>query len=703
MSKLTLPPLAAGFRSSNRLNENFDAIEAALENTLSRDGTTPNQMSAVLDMNSNRIINLDEPVDDNDAVRLVDVEDAIDLAVSVGDIQAYVDDAQTAQEAAETAQELAEETLSAILELTPSSVSTLVGIAETSPGVGGASFPNTVKALRVQLRDPNYTLEATLRGAPFRIARMSKATIDSAGIYPDRAVIRTADRFMPDGTTDATNGGYWVIAEPTLTAEMFGQLHLNNTETTATLRAFHEMAYRTRRPGRLTGDDYTINGPLLAEFAVSSGGLHVTRVGPVTITVAAGTTAMTAVIYARTEAVSNITLDGAPMDIDANDLAAFAVQVGHNGGGSYATVGGHCRVRSITGRNLLAGVGGEAAGVAIIGPYETYDVEDNHAFNVDRAPNGLSVGGECKGISVSQAQRACVMRRCTATNIYAQDDRDADAFAIFGPADGVTGVPLCPLAGFEDCVAIEAEGRTIKAQAAHTRVIYLQAERSGSTTDAVEIDAQWGSLEVDGAMVKITDAVGSSYSVVAPQAQQPSVAPLYSQIERVTVASAVALPRMVAATRAAISPRHTIRLANNYGVRTDNAALGLWSRGIVEINLASVRSSSALLEIDAVDNTFATLRPMCTYIEDDGSDPSAKLALRGSGNRNLLTVNDGGQAFLAQASGTTINKFAAYTPGINPGFHQVFETWYVDWNTIQPGATYDVNLANFTQRGHSPG
>lgn len=40
------------------LNNNFAAVEAAMEKTLSRDGTSPNSMSADLDMNSNDILNV---------------------------------------------------------------------------------------------------------------------------------------------------------------------------------------------------------------------------------------------------------------------------------------------------------------------------------------------------------------------------------------------------------------------------------------------------------------------------------------------------------------------------------------------------------------------------------------------------------------------------------------------------------------------
>jgi hypothetical protein len=58
MAKLSLNNISAGFASTAALNANFDAIETAIENTVSRDGTTPNQMTADLDMNSNGIINL---------------------------------------------------------------------------------------------------------------------------------------------------------------------------------------------------------------------------------------------------------------------------------------------------------------------------------------------------------------------------------------------------------------------------------------------------------------------------------------------------------------------------------------------------------------------------------------------------------------------------------------------------------------------
>lgn len=77
LAKLTLTDITSGYSVASKLNENFEAIEEALENTLSRDGTSPNQMDATLDMNSKRIINVGAPSNPNDAARLQDVQDAL--------------------------------------------------------------------------------------------------------------------------------------------------------------------------------------------------------------------------------------------------------------------------------------------------------------------------------------------------------------------------------------------------------------------------------------------------------------------------------------------------------------------------------------------------------------------------------------------------------------------------------------------------
>lgn len=80
MAKLTLADvgnLIDGPTAQGVINANSALIETALENTLSRDGTSPNTMSAPLDMNSNAIVNLPTPIGPTSPLRLEDLTDFI--------------------------------------------------------------------------------------------------------------------------------------------------------------------------------------------------------------------------------------------------------------------------------------------------------------------------------------------------------------------------------------------------------------------------------------------------------------------------------------------------------------------------------------------------------------------------------------------------------------------------------------------------
>lgn len=83
MSKLVLTDLANlqnETTATSVVNANNALLEDALENTLSRDGTSPNTMGAILDMNSHQIINLPIAVSPTQAVRYSQISD-IEAAV----------------------------------------------------------------------------------------------------------------------------------------------------------------------------------------------------------------------------------------------------------------------------------------------------------------------------------------------------------------------------------------------------------------------------------------------------------------------------------------------------------------------------------------------------------------------------------------------------------------------------------------------
>lgn len=105
MAKLTLDNIG-NFTSGTvtTINTNFDRIEAALEKTLSRDGTVPNQMAADLDLNDQDLINVkdihaDTGIFDNIVASNIDFEDIVPQMTALRDqtIAAAAEGAESAE------------------------------------------------------------------------------------------------------------------------------------------------------------------------------------------------------------------------------------------------------------------------------------------------------------------------------------------------------------------------------------------------------------------------------------------------------------------------------------------------------------------------------------------------------------------------------------------------------------------------------
>ena len=79
---ITLKDVGSGFKRT-AINENFDAIEAELNNNvLRRDSATGNQMEANIDMNSNRLVNLVDAINGREPVTLDQLNGALSAASS---------------------------------------------------------------------------------------------------------------------------------------------------------------------------------------------------------------------------------------------------------------------------------------------------------------------------------------------------------------------------------------------------------------------------------------------------------------------------------------------------------------------------------------------------------------------------------------------------------------------------------------------
>jgi hypothetical protein len=85
MSKIDeLTAINSSYTGIAKINSHLDKIEAAFQNTLSRDGSSPNYMEAPLDMNSQRVLNLLTPILDHEPATKEYVDTQIAEAVITG-------------------------------------------------------------------------------------------------------------------------------------------------------------------------------------------------------------------------------------------------------------------------------------------------------------------------------------------------------------------------------------------------------------------------------------------------------------------------------------------------------------------------------------------------------------------------------------------------------------------------------------------
>lgn len=76
MSKITLNNVGSlidATTAATTINSNFATIQTAMDNTLSRDGTSPNTLNSALDLNGNQILNLGAPVSTSSPARMQDI------------------------------------------------------------------------------------------------------------------------------------------------------------------------------------------------------------------------------------------------------------------------------------------------------------------------------------------------------------------------------------------------------------------------------------------------------------------------------------------------------------------------------------------------------------------------------------------------------------------------------------------------------
>ena len=95
--------------ATKNINDNFAALQAGIEDSLSRTGKTPNFMDAELDMNTYRIINVGDAVDDTDVASYGQMKKGVERAeaaaskaeTSEAKARQYASDARNSRDTAE--------------------------------------------------------------------------------------------------------------------------------------------------------------------------------------------------------------------------------------------------------------------------------------------------------------------------------------------------------------------------------------------------------------------------------------------------------------------------------------------------------------------------------------------------------------------------------------------------------------------------
>jgi hypothetical protein len=276
MAKLTLSDLANLQNEATAvatLASNNALTETALENTLSRDGTSPNMMAADLDMNSNSILNLPSPTVSTEPVTLGFAETnygealaystaaaASAAAALVSENNAAADAVSTAADAVSTAADVitaaASEVAAAASAVTAANNATVVAGSKwnfeasttmAAPAVGGLRFNNatvaSVTAISVNAQDAET-------GNP-DISNYIVTWDDSTNTNKGFLVIRkfgAPNIFVIFSITSVTDNTSWL------------QLAVTHVASSGTWSAADEMSVGFTRAGD-KGADGTMTGP----------------------------------------------------------------------------------------------------------------------------------------------------------------------------------------------------------------------------------------------------------------------------------------------------------------------------------------------------------------------------------------------------------------------------------------------------------
>lgn len=209
MAKITLNDIGTdSFQAISRYNSNQALIEVALENTLSRDGTGPNELEAPLDMNSNRIINLPLPTSSTDAAtkQYVDLQVNTILSGVIPDSADYIGadnsvraDLTTDINVVATNLNALSSTVTALTSTVSTNNSTVTGLVSaesTTRATADTALAGRLDVVEASITSPDTVLAATVASHTTAITNLQTNTATAASVTALTARVTTAENSL---------------------------------------------------------------------------------------------------------------------------------------------------------------------------------------------------------------------------------------------------------------------------------------------------------------------------------------------------------------------------------------------------------------------------------------------------------------------------------------------------------------------------
>lgn len=215
MAKVTLIDLANlnnKTTATNTININNDRIETAFDNTLSRDGTTPNTMEASIDMNSFPIYNLPKATSDTEPLRKKEF-DELELAQDVTALLAAVAETEADRIAA--------------------AASAATATAQAAIAVQAAEDAASVASSSASFATRTAAAAATISVATQFVTTFGYATNGDGG---GGRYAKVGSEPTHGGKFQSADGAWWELREFYARPKMFGALLDGTTDDLAALQ-----------------------------------------------------------------------------------------------------------------------------------------------------------------------------------------------------------------------------------------------------------------------------------------------------------------------------------------------------------------------------------------------------------------------------------------------------------------------------------